>query len=121
MRGIERRVSKEFIIYNDATRMIILINLFKSNAQSADGESDNNVVNVNVYYEALCSDSMRWIVNQLVPSYPELKRHIHVTFVPYGKATVSDFIIATLHDFTERRSDDNERRQRWAPRIVVIM
>ncbi|KAG5320203.1 GILT reductase, partial [Pseudoatta argentina] len=30
---------------------------------------------------------MRWIVNQLVPSYPELKRHIHVTLVPFGKAT----------------------------------
>lgn len=88
--------------------MIILINLFKSNAQSADGESDSNVVNVNVYYESLCSDSMRWIVNQLVPSYPELKRYVHVTLIPYGKATVSNVIIATLCDSTERRSDDNE-------------
>jgi len=50
---------------------------------------------VDVYYESLCSDSMRWIVNQLVPSYPELKRHIYVTLVPYGKATVSNFIIAS--------------------------
>ncbi|KYN36176.1 Gamma-interferon-inducible lysosomal thiol reductase [Trachymyrmex septentrionalis] len=58
-----------------------------SNAQSADSELNKNVVNVDVYYESLCSDSMRWIVNQLVPSYPELKRHIHVTLVPYGKAT----------------------------------
>lgn len=88
--------------------MIMFINLFKSNAQSADGESDNNVINVNVYYEALCSDSMRWIINQLVPSYPELKRHVHITLVPYGKATVSTFIIATLCDFTEWRSDDKE-------------
>ncbi len=51
-----------------------------------------NVVNVDVYYESLCSDSMRWIVNQFVPSYSELKRHIHVTLVPYGKATVSTII-----------------------------
>ncbi|KYN16388.1 Gamma-interferon-inducible lysosomal thiol reductase [Trachymyrmex cornetzi] len=58
-----------------------------SNAQSADSESNKNVVNVDVYYESLCSDSRQWIVNQLVPSYPELKRHIHVTLVPYGKAT----------------------------------
>ena len=68
------------------------INLFKSNAQSADNESNKNVVNVDVYYESLCSDSMRWIVNQFVPSYSELKRHIHVTLVPYGKATVSTII-----------------------------
>ncbi|XP_028047691.1 LOW QUALITY PROTEIN: uncharacterized protein LOC105834862 [Monomorium pharaonis] len=58
-----------------------------SNAQLADGESEKNAVNVDVYYESLCGDSMRWIVNQLVPSYPQLKRHIQVTLVPYGKAT----------------------------------
>ncbi|XP_011874174.1 PREDICTED: uncharacterized protein LOC105565520 [Vollenhovia emeryi] len=60
-----------------------------SNAQSVDGESNKTVVNVEVYYESLCSDSMRWIANQLVPSYPQLKNHIHITFVPYGKATHS--------------------------------
>ncbi|KAG5335507.1 COA7 factor, partial [Acromyrmex charruanus] len=58
-----------------------------SNAQSTDSEPNKNIINVDVYYESLCSDSMRWIVNQLVPSYPELKRHIHVTLVPFGKAT----------------------------------
>lgn len=76
-----------------------LKNLFKSNAQSENGEPNRNVNNIDVYYESLCSDSMRWIVNQLVPSYPELKRHVYVTFVPYGKATVSIFIIAFFCDF----------------------
>lgn len=71
--------------------MIILINLFKSNAQSIDDKSNGTNVTVDVYYESLCSDSMRWIVNQLVPSYPELKNHLHVTLIPYGKATVSNF------------------------------
>ncbi|KYQ55041.1 Gamma-interferon-inducible lysosomal thiol reductase [Trachymyrmex zeteki] len=53
----------------------------------SDSESNKNIVNVDVYYESLCSDSKRWIVYQLAPSYPELKHHIHVTLVPYGKAT----------------------------------
>ncbi|KAM0726939.1 Gamma-interferon-inducible lysosomal thiol reductase-like protein [Formica fusca] len=57
-----------------------------SDAQLVDDKSDKGNVSVDVYYESLCSDSMRWIVNQLVPSYPELKNHLHVTFIPYGKA-----------------------------------
>ncbi|KAL6264035.1 hypothetical protein P5V15_004116 [Pogonomyrmex californicus] len=65
----------------------LVCNDILSNAQSANDESNKTIVNVDVYYESLCSDSMRWIVNQLVPSYPELKHHLHVTLVPYGKAT----------------------------------
>ncbi|XP_029156360.1 uncharacterized protein LOC114929112 [Nylanderia fulva] len=55
-----------------------------SDAQLTDDR--NNTVNVDVYYESLCSDSMRWIVNQLVPSYPTLKNHLQINLVPYGKA-----------------------------------
>ncbi|KYN50216.1 Gamma-interferon-inducible lysosomal thiol reductase [Cyphomyrmex costatus] len=58
-----------------------------SNAQLADDESKIHVVNVDVYYESLCSDSMRWITRQLVPWYLEFRRHINVTLIPYGKAT----------------------------------
>lgn len=58
-----------------------------SNAQSAQNESDKNIVNVDVYYESLCGDSMRFFTNQLEPSYPLLKRHINITLIPYGKAT----------------------------------
>ncbi|XP_019886703.1 gamma-interferon-inducible lysosomal thiol reductase [Ooceraea biroi] len=51
------------------------------------GELDTSIVNVDVYYEALCSDSMRFIANQIMPSYDELKQHLNITFVPYGKAS----------------------------------
>lgn len=48
------------------------------------------IVKVNVYYESLCGDSIRWIKEQLVPGYPSLKEHLKITLIPYGKATVSD-------------------------------
>ncbi|XP_035719054.1 GILT-like protein 1 [Vespa mandarinia] len=44
-------------------------------------------VNVNVYYESLCGDSIRWIKDQLLPSYTSLKKHLKITLIPYGKAT----------------------------------
>ncbi|XP_014477899.1 PREDICTED: uncharacterized protein LOC106746160 [Dinoponera quadriceps] len=48
---------------------------------------ERNIVNVDVYYEALCGDSKRFITTQLAPSYGQLKDYIHITFIPYGKAT----------------------------------
>ncbi|XP_032691603.1 GILT-like protein 1 [Odontomachus brunneus] len=49
--------------------------------------SGNNIVNVDIYYESLCGDSKRFITTQLAPSYRQLKDYIHVTLIPYGKAT----------------------------------
>lgn len=54
----------------------------------AGGES-NAAIDVGVYYESLCPDSIRWIKQQLLPQYDVLKDYIRVTFVPYGKASVS--------------------------------
>ncbi|KAL2725304.1 gamma-interferon-inducible lysosomal thiol reductase-like [Vespula squamosa] len=44
------------------------------------------VVNVNVYYESLCGDSIRWIKDQLLPNYASLRKHLKITLIPYGKA-----------------------------------
>lgn len=57
--------------------------------QVAGNESHAANINVGVYYESLCSDSMRWIKQQLLPEYDVLKDYISVTFIPYGKASVS--------------------------------
>ncbi|KAG5877485.1 hypothetical protein JTB14_029991 [Gonioctena quinquepunctata] len=45
-----------------------------------------NSMNVSIYYEALCYDSIQFIVRQLYPHYEQIADHIHLEFVPYGKA-----------------------------------
>lgn len=47
----------------------------------------NNVVDVGVYYESLCPDSIRFIKNGLVPTYNALGSNLDVTLIPYGKAS----------------------------------
>lgn len=43
-------------------------------------------LNVAVYYESLCGDSIRFITNQLNPAYEDLKNYIEILFVPFGKS-----------------------------------
>jgi len=42
---------------------------------------------VEVYYEALCPDSMNFVVDQLAPAMQRLQDAVHLVLVPYGKAT----------------------------------
>ncbi|XP_043268645.1 gamma-interferon-inducible-lysosomal thiol reductase-like [Venturia canescens] len=53
------------------------------------GPDEKTVLNVTVYYEALCGDSIRFVNQQLAPSYEGLKEHLKIDFVPYGKAEQS--------------------------------
>jgi len=50
----------------------------------------NEKLQVLVLYESLCPDSVRFMENQLGPSYDELQDYINVTLVPFGKATSLD-------------------------------
>jgi len=50
-------------------------------------------VEIAVYYEALCPDSVQFVLNQLTPVYEKLKDWIHIDLVPFGKARVSTFNI----------------------------
>ncbi|PNF32968.1 hypothetical protein B7P43_G16667 [Cryptotermes secundus] len=49
-------------------------------------------VNLSLYYESLCPDSMNFIKFQLYPTWLLLTgEYLAVDFVPYGKATVSKY------------------------------
>ncbi|KAI4454554.1 gamma-interferon inducible lysosomal thiol reductase gilt [Holotrichia oblita] len=51
------------------------------------GEHDHKV-NVAVYYESLCPDSIAFVTKQLYPALekPEINKHVNLTLVPYGKS-----------------------------------
>lgn len=46
-------------------------------------------VHVTVYYETLCPDSQRFITFQLYPAWKDLRDHLILEFVPFGKSSVS--------------------------------
>jgi hypothetical protein len=48
-------------------------------------------VHVTVYYETLCPDSQRFITFQLYPAWKDLRDHLILEFVPFGKSSVSTF------------------------------
>ncbi|KAI4492025.1 hypothetical protein M0802_010150 [Mischocyttarus mexicanus] len=69
---------------------IVALIAFSNDATLVSGdELVPTLVNVNVYYESLCGDSVRWIRDQLVPSYSLLKQYLKINLIPYGKATQS--------------------------------
>ena len=46
-------------------------------------------VNITVYYESLCPDSIEFITGQLYPTYQSLEKYLNVEFVPFGNAEVN--------------------------------
>ncbi|XP_063992782.1 GILT-like protein 1 [Diachasmimorpha longicaudata] len=50
------------------------------------GSTVDALIKVDVYYETLCGDSIRFIKNQLIPAYNNLHQYLDINFVPYGKA-----------------------------------
>lgn len=47
-------------------------------------------VQVGVFYESLCPDSIRFIKNQLEPIYQHFDDFIHIDFIPFGKSKVGN-------------------------------
>lgn len=47
-------------------------------------------IQVTVYFESYCPDSVKFLTTQLFPAYDSpLKEHMNITLVPYGKAEVN--------------------------------
>lgn len=42
---------------------------------------------LDIYYESLCPDSLRFLVNQLGPQYSTLSSFVNVRLIPFGKAS----------------------------------
>lgn len=45
-------------------------------------------VQVGVFYESLCPDSIRFVKNQLEPIYQDFNEFIQIDFIPFGKSKV---------------------------------
>lgn len=53
-------------------------------------QDEERKIQVSVYYEALCGDSIGFIRNQLYPTWLKRQSEMDIRLVPYGKAAVSD-------------------------------
>ncbi|GJQ82855.1 hypothetical protein Trydic_g2594 [Trypoxylus dichotomus] len=43
-------------------------------------------INIDIFYEALCLDSLNFIKHQVKPAWDEIKPFVNVNFVPFGKS-----------------------------------
>ncbi|XP_023712318.1 GILT-like protein 1 [Cryptotermes secundus] len=55
------------------------------------GSESKQKVHVTVYYETLCPDSQRFIKFQLYPAWKDLRDHLILEFVPFGKSSGNRF------------------------------
>lgn len=53
-------------------------------------QDEERKIQVSVYYEALCGDSIGFIRNQLYPAWLKRQDEMDIKLVPYGKAAVSE-------------------------------
>ncbi|XP_025425382.1 GILT-like protein 1 [Sipha flava] len=55
-------------------------------------------VQIEIYYEALCSDSVNFVKDQLIPVYRKFNKFIDVTFNPFSQGTIKDNTIQCRRD-----------------------
>lgn len=67
---------------------IICINMLLFSLPAATAEDNSVRLPIRIYYEALCSDSLRFFRSQLSQVWPKRKNVIDLKLIPYGKAWV---------------------------------
>ncbi|XP_015369445.1 PREDICTED: uncharacterized protein LOC107165627 [Diuraphis noxia] len=81
-------------------------NIDKTETASLTNNSvSKNIVDIEVYYEALCSDSVKFVSNQLMPTFNKLNKFINVTFIPFAQGNITVNADQTLN-FTCRREGE---------------
>ncbi|XP_037040681.1 GILT-like protein 1 [Bradysia coprophila] len=55
-------------------------------AQDSSSSEERGQLQVGIYYNSLCSDTARFITDQLLPAYEHLSDFIDLFFIPFGKA-----------------------------------
>ncbi|KAJ8918983.1 hypothetical protein NQ315_016887 [Exocentrus adspersus] len=63
---------------------VLIWAIFFASAASAQN------LKISVYYETLCPDSIRFLVNEFYPTYQDHAEHMEVDLVPYGKANATN-------------------------------
>ncbi|XP_045616956.1 gamma-interferon-inducible lysosomal thiol reductase [Procambarus clarkii] len=66
--------------------LLLLLLLHLSSVIASSAEPEAVKVKVLVFYESLCPDSRRFILNQLYPAWPDLKNITELDIYSYGKA-----------------------------------
>ncbi|ERL95191.1 gamma-interferon-inducible lysosomal thiol reductase-like isoform X2 [Dendroctonus ponderosae] len=69
------------------TLLIVSLALLAAAQGKSLRDDDSPLVQVSVYYETLCPDSISFIVHQLYPGYYALKEYIDLELVPWGHAS----------------------------------
>jgi len=67
---------------------LLLSCIFASNLMV---EAADPTVNLTVYYESLCSDSINFITTQLFPAWQHFGTDLRVSFRPFGKADFTSY------------------------------
>lgn len=59
---------------------------------------EGSKLKVSIYYEGLCSDSITFLNNQVLPAYAIIGEYVDLDLIPYGKASVSyDYVYVRLN------------------------
>lgn len=100
-----RFIYKLLIILLLAITVLFKIRHFYFTTLQQPKTNEENQITVSVYYEALCPDSRRFILEQLLPAYELIPEAINLDLVPYGKANTREinevFSFSCQHGPTE--------------------
>ncbi|KAK3929098.1 GILT-like protein 1 [Frankliniella fusca] len=93
-----------------AVALLAALGAQEAHAAASKVTTNNKKVQVQVMYESLCPDSIRFIKDQLTPTYEALgSQRMVVEFVPYGKAatypTDSGYLFRCQHGSSECRGN----------------